>query len=55
VGQIDKNYLSELVEKAEGMIHRRIRYIAFTPEDFSDDKIAENGMHPLLLWSSDKG
>ncbi|MEY4002845.1 MAG: hypothetical protein RIT07_887 [Bacteroidota bacterium] len=54
VGQIDKTYLSELVEKAEGMIHRRIRYIAFAPKDFSDDKIAENGMHPLLLWSSDK-
>jgi predicted nucleotidyltransferase len=55
VGQIDKGYLTQLLEKAEEMIDRRIRYIAFTPEDFSDDKIAENGMHPLLLWSSDKG
>jgi hypothetical protein len=54
VGQIDKTYLSQLVEKAEGMIGRHIRYIAFTPESFSPDKISENGTHPLLLWSSDK-
>jgi hypothetical protein len=54
VGQIDKTYLAQLVEKAEGMIGRHIRYIAFTPEAFSTEKISENGTHPLLLWSSDK-
>ena len=54
VGHIDKAYLGQLVEKAEGMIHRRIRYIAFTPEDFSADKITENNTLPLLLWSSNK-
>jgi predicted nucleotidyltransferase len=54
VGNIDKTYLSQLVEKAEGMIKRRIRFIAFTSEDFTSDKITENGTHPLLLWSSDK-
>jgi predicted nucleotidyltransferase len=54
VGQIDKGYLTQLLEKAEEMIDRRIRYIAFTPEDFSAEKISESGTHPLLLWSSDK-
>jgi predicted nucleotidyltransferase len=54
VGQIDKGYLTQLLEKAEEMIDRRIRYIAFTPEDFSSEKISESGTHPLLLWSSDK-
>ena len=52
VGNIDKTYLSQLVEKAEAMIHRRIRYIAFTPDEFPAEKISENGTHPLLLWSS---
>ena len=54
VGQIDKGYLTQLLEKAEEMIDRRIRYIAFTPKDFSAEKISESGTHPLLLWSSDK-
>lgn len=54
VGHIDKTYLTQLVEKAEGMIGRHIRFIAFTPESFSSEKISENGTHPLLLWSSDK-
>jgi hypothetical protein len=52
IGNIDKPYLSQLVEKAEGMIHKRIRYIAYTPADFSLEKITENGTEPLLLWSS---
>lgn len=52
VGEIDKVYLAELIEKAEAKIHRRIRYIAFTPGDFSLEKIYENGTEPLLLWSS---
>lgn len=50
VGHIDKQYLSQLVEKAETMIHRRIRYIAFAPDEFSAEKITENGTPPLLLW-----
>ncbi|MCC7297457.1 MAG: ArsR family transcriptional regulator [Bacteroidia bacterium] len=52
VGDIDKVYLAELVEKAETKIHRRIRYITFLPADFSLLKIAENNTEPLLLWSS---
>lgn len=55
VGNIDKQYLSQLVEKAEGMIHRRIRYIAFTPEEFTSEKITENGTPPLLLWRNEQG
>lgn len=54
VGQIDKAYLTQLIEKAEEMIGRHIRYIAFMPDSFSVEKISENGTHPLLLWSSDK-
>ncbi len=52
VGNIDKAYLSHLVEKVEANIHRRIRYIAFLPIEFSADKITENSIPPLLLWSN---
>lgn len=51
VGNIDKIFLAELVDKAEGRIHRRIRWIAYTPLEFSLDKITENGTQPLLLWN----
>lgn len=51
VGNIDKVYLAELVEKAESKIHRRIRWIAYTPGEFALEKITENGTEPLLLWN----
>lgn len=52
VGDIDKIYLAELIEKAEAKMHRRIRYIAYQPSEFSMEKIAEGDTAPLLLWSS---
>lgn len=52
VGNIDKAYLAELIEKAEAKIHRRIRYIAYQPAEFSLEKITEGDTAPLLLWSS---
>lgn len=52
VGNIDKVYLAELIEKAEAKIHRRIRYITYLPGDFSPEKIADKDILPLLLWSS---
>lgn len=52
VGDIDKAYLAELVEKAEAKIHRRIRYITYLSTDFSLEKIADKDTEPLLLWSN---
>jgi hypothetical protein len=52
VGNIDKIYLAELIEKAEARIHRRIRYIAYQPSDFRLEKITDGNTDPLLLWSS---
>jgi hypothetical protein len=51
VGNIDKVYLAELIEKAEARIHRRIRYIAYQPAEFSLEKITDGSTDPLLLWS----
>ncbi len=52
VGNIDKVYLAELIEKAEARIHRRIRYISYQPSEFSLEKITDGNTDPLLLWSS---
>jgi hypothetical protein len=52
VGNIDKIFLAELIEKAESKINRRIRYITYAPSEFLLSKITENDTEPLLLWSS---
>jgi hypothetical protein len=51
VGNVDKNYLLELAEKAEKKIKRKIRFVTFLSDEFSLNKIIENGTDPLLLWS----
>lgn len=52
VGRIDKVYLTELIEKAEGIIRRKIRFITYLPEEFVLEKITEENTEPLLLWSN---
>jgi len=50
VGNINKNFLVELVEKAEKLIKRRIRYLVFTTDEFENYKNDNRGIEPLLLW-----
>lgn len=53
IGEIDKNYLVTLIERVEGLIDRKIRYLIYKSEEFSDAKIAEFSPPPLLLWKKD--
>ena len=50
VGIINKNYLTEVVEKTEKLIERKIRYIAYTEKEFS--RRTQNN-NQLLIWSKD--
>ncbi|MCK4639590.1 MAG: ArsR family transcriptional regulator [Bacteroidales bacterium] len=50
VGNINKNFLVELIEKAEKLIKRRIRYLVFTPDEFENYRKDRKGIEPLLLW-----
>ena len=50
VGIINKNYLTEVVEKTEKLIERKIRYIAYTEKEFSERRQMKN---QLLIWSKD--
>ena len=52
VGNLDKNYLLELIEKAEKLISRKIRYLVFTESEFVDSNWLIHQKNPLLLWSS---
>ncbi len=45
---IDKNYLLQLIEKAESMIRRKIRYIILSPSEFQSYPQTDT----LLLWEN---
>jgi len=51
IGNVNKSYLINLIEKAENLINRKIRYITYTPEEADKLLKDENKLKPLLLWS----
>ncbi|MCB0561330.1 MAG: ArsR family transcriptional regulator [Lewinellaceae bacterium] len=51
IGDIDRNYLIHLIDKAEGLIKRKIRYLIYDGEEFDNMNLNEFEPQPLLLWS----
>lgn len=51
VGDIDKNYLFDLVQKLEQKLDKKIKYVCYTPEEFSDEEFKTHDTDHLLLWS----
>ncbi len=51
VGDINKPYLVELIDKAEAKLHKKITFICYKPEEFELKKIQQSDMHPLLIWN----
>lgn len=49
-GELNKQYLLKLVEKAEELIARKIRYLVFSAEEFNGYIRGYTGVEPLLLW-----
>lgn len=51
VGDVDKNYIMEMVEKAERMIDKKVRFIVYSPEEWAAEALLlENEDEYLLLW-----
>ena len=48
---INKNYLMKLIDKAERLINRRIRYMVMSRKEFLDYRRNNGGEEMLLLWS----
>ena len=48
VGAVNKNYLTEVIEKTEKIIERKIRYIVYTDKEFNEISQTKN---QLLIWS----
>ena len=53
IGNIDKSYLLGLVDKAEALISRKIRYLIYSEEEATTIDWSKYNPKPLLLWSKD--
>lgn len=53
IGDIDKNYLVNLVEKAEELVKRKIRYLIYSNIEFELHSTNGFANEALLLWSND--
>jgi hypothetical protein len=52
-GDIDENYLVNLIRKAESLIKRKIRYIIYKSDEIPSIDWKQFETQPLLLWSKD--
>ena len=50
---IDKEYLGRLVERTEGLINRKIRYVVFGVEEFGAYVKAQKEPDLLVLWTKE--
>ena len=53
IGDIDKKFLIKLVDKAEAVVKRKIRYLIYQAEEFEKSSMYKYGNEALLLWSID--
>jgi len=54
VGNVNKGYLIHLIDKAEKLIKRKIRYIAYTPKEADLLDLSLSKQTALLLWSDEQ-
>ena len=52
IGEIDRVYLLELIQKAEQLIQRKIRYLILSEKEFQNYEFKNNSM--LLMWGKSK-
>lgn len=54
VGKMDKNYLIKLIDKAEKLIHRKIRFLSYEMEEWQQNHRALPDQEKfLLLWEKE--
>jgi hypothetical protein len=55
VGEINQQYLHKYVQKAEKLIHRKIRALTLSGDEFEKNKKNLNSETALWLWQKEKG
>lgn len=53
VGDINKDYLVQLIDKTEPLLGKKIRYLNFTSKEFIKLKEGTLNQEHLLIWSKD--
>ena len=53
IGDVNKQYLIQLSEKTENLIHRKIRYIVYSVNEEASIDWSKLDFKPLLLWSNE--
>ena len=53
IGSVDRNYLVGIVERAEKLVQRKIRYLVYAPEEADGIDWEKFRPAPFLLWSRD--
>lgn len=53
IGNIDKTYLVNLIEKAEKLIKRKVRYIIYNEEELEEIDWKTFQPEPILIWSKE--
>jgi len=53
VGDVNRNYLSELTEKAEKIVNRKISYVIYREWELNLKEFKQKNIEPLLLWSAE--
>ena len=55
VGEIDHAFLRTCVERAEGLIHRKIRTLVLSPSEFEKNKMNLRPETAIWLWGDKAG
>lgn len=53
IGDINKEYIASLIEKAESIIKKKIRYIIFSKDDFEENKLEILSEQHLIIWHNE--
>lgn len=51
VGNVNTTYLTDLIQKAEPLVKRKIRYIIYSNKEFEALLLTKNTSEKLLIWS----
>jgi len=54
VGNIDEEYLVKVIQKAETLIDRKVRYLIYSQDEFEKSAKGNFDPSPLLLWTREK-
>jgi hypothetical protein len=54
VGDINIQYLEELIGKAEKKLNKKITFSCLRSGEFDPASYQQKGIHPLLIWNSDQ-